>query len=149
MKRLGIPSLFVCYLLVLCSVATAADSVNQLYNAAGKGDVAIVESLISAGVDVNAKSNVGSQALNAAAAYNRHDVIKLLLANGANPNAQNNEGDTPLICATKYAGGDPATVKLLVDAGSNLSITDNNGKTALDYATQQIQSSAAVLLKAK
>ena len=140
-------SLFFAGVFVLCRVAVAGGDVDQLYHAAGKGDVASVRQLIAAGTDVNAKSGDGSQALNAAAVYNQHDVIKLLLAHGANPNVRNREGDTPLVCATKYAGGDPTTVKLLVDAGTNLGIADNDGKTALDYAMQQNQQGAVALLQ--
>lgn len=140
-------SLFLVGLFVVGGVAVAGGDVDQLYHAAGKGDLAGVRQLIAAGTDVNAKSGDGSQALNAAAVYNQHDVIKLLLAHGANPNVRNKEGDTPLVCATKYAGGDPITVKLLVDAGTNLGIADNDGKTALDYARKQNQSDAIALLK--
>jgi ankyrin repeat protein len=74
-------------------------------------------------------------------------VIKLLLNHGADPNVLNKEGDTPMICATKYAGGDPKTVKLLLGAGPDLSIADNDGKTAIDYAKQYNQSEAVALLE--
>jgi ankyrin repeat protein len=139
-------SVFVCGLLVLCGAAMA-DTTNKLYKAAGEGDVIAVEQLISGGADVNGKSSEGSQALNAAAAYNHHEVIKLLVKHGADPNVLNKEGDTPMICATKYAGGDPKTVKLLLGAGPDLSIADNDGKTALDYAKQYNQSEAVALLE--
>lgn len=73
--------------------------------------------------------------------------MQILLDHGADPNVQNSQGDTPLICATKYAGGKAATVELLVKAGSDLGIRDNNGKTALDYAKTKGQQEAIVLLK--
>jgi ankyrin repeat protein len=139
-------SVFVCGLVVFCGAA-AADTANKLYQAAGAGDMTAVEQLISEGADVNGKSSEGSQALNAAAASNHHNVIKLLLKHGADPNVLNKEGDTPMICATKYAGGNPKTVKLLLGAGPDLSIADNDGKTALDYAKQYNQSEAVALLQ--
>ena len=81
-----------------------------------------------------------------AAVENETEVIKVLLEGGANPNVQNSQGDTPLICATKYAGGKAVTVKLLVEAGTDLAMQDNNGKTALDYAKAKKQEEAIALL---
>ena len=78
---------------------------------------------------------------------NHTEVIAILLGQGADPNAQNIAGDTPLICATKYAGGKAATVKLLVDAGTNATLKDDDGKTALDYAKEKGQKEAIALLE--
>ncbi len=74
-------------------------------------------------------------------------MIEILLKRGADPNVQNLQGDTPLICATKYAGGKADTVKLLVDAGSDLAVMDDDGKTALDYAKAKEQQEAIALLE--
>lgn len=120
--------------------------VEALYKAAGDGNAAQVTALLDGGMDVNARTNSGSYALNNAAVENEVEVIRILLDRGADPNVQNNQGDTPLICATKYAGGKPATVRLLLDAGTDLTIRDNQGKTALDYAKEKDQQEAIGLL---
>jgi ankyrin repeat protein len=123
-----------------------AGDVEALYKAAGDGDAAQVTALLDGGTDVNGATKNGSYALNNAAVENEVDVIKLLLDRGANPNVQNSQGDTPLICATKYAGGKTATVQLLVDAGTDLTIRDKKGRTALDYAKEKEQQEAITLL---
>ena len=129
-------------------VGTAfASDVEALYRAAGEGKSAEVSSLLEGGVDVNARTSSGSYALNAAAVENEVDVIRVLLDHGADPNVQNSQGDTPLICATKYAGGKAATVELLVKAGTELGMKDNNGNTALDYAKTKGQREAISVLE--
>ena len=124
-----------------------ASDVDSLYRAAGDGNTSQVLTLLDTGVDVNAQTSDRSYALNRAAVFNQVEMIRLLLERGADPNVQNSEGDTPLICATKYAGGQAATVKLLVEGGTDLAIRDKDGKTALDYAKASAQRDAVALLE--
>jgi ankyrin repeat protein len=133
----------------LCSLAATvkAGDVDALYEAAGAGDAATVVALLDSGVDINARTGNGSYALNNAAVENEVEVMRVLLDRGADPNVQNSQGDTPLICATKYAGGKAVTVKMLVEAGTDLTVRDHKGKTALDYASAQDQQEALVLLR--
>ena len=128
------------------SGTASASDVEALYQAAGEGESTQVVALLESGANVNHRTRHGSYALNAAAVENEVDVIQILLDHGADPNVQNSQGDTPLICATKYAGGKAATVELLVKAGTNLDIRDNKGKTALDYAKAKNQQEATALL---
>jgi len=130
----------------IVGTASAGD-VEALYQAAGDGKSTEVVSLIESGVNVNGRTRSGSYALNAAAVENDIDVIRVLLDNKADPNVRNGQGDTPLICATKYAGGKAATVQLLVEAGSDLGVRDNSGKTALDYAKTKDQQEAIAILE--
>jgi ankyrin repeat protein len=143
--RLSTFSIVIC-LVGIPSAAFAGD-VESLYKAAGDGDATQVSALLDKGVDVNGRTATGSFALNNAAVENHIEVIKMLLDRGADPNVQNIQGDTPLICATKYAGGKQATVKLLVDAGTDSAIKDDDGKTALDYAMEKGQKEAIALLE--
>jgi ankyrin repeat protein len=129
------------------SVSVTAGDVDALYKAAGVGDTAAVAALLDSGVDVNGRSSNGSYALNNAAVENETQVMRLLLERGADPNVQNSQGDTPLICATKFAGGEAATVEMLVAAGTNLALTDHKGNTALDYAKAKDQQDAIALLE--
>ena len=133
-------------LIGIVGAATAGD-VDALYEAAGGGDVTKVNALLDTGVDVNGRSSDGSYALNNAAVENHVEVMRILLDRGANPNVQNSQGDTPLICATKYAGGKAATVKMLVEAGTDLAIKDDKGNTALDYAKAKDHQDAIALLE--
>lgn len=127
--------------------AVHAGDVEALYEAAGDGDTAQVTALLDGGTEANGRTKSGSYALNNAAVENEVEVIRILLDRGADPNVRNSQGDTPLICATKYAGGKAATVKLLADAGTDLTIQDNKGKSALDYAEEKQQQEAIALLE--
>jgi ankyrin repeat protein len=137
--------------IVLCVMGIAgtalAGDVEALYQAAGEGKSAEVVSLLESGVNVNDRTSSGSYALNAAAVENEVDVIRVLLDRGADPNVQNSQGDTPLICATKYAGGKAATLELLVKGGTDLGMKDNKGNTALDYAKAKGQQEAISMLE--
>lgn len=143
--RLSLSSVVI-FLIGVAGTASAGD-VETLYKAAGNGDSTQVSALLDGGVDVNGRTATGSYALNNAAVENEIEAIQILLDRGANPNVQNSQGDTPLICATKYAGGKAATVKLLVEAGSDLAMQDDDGKTALDYAKAKEQQEAIALLE--
>jgi hypothetical protein len=55
----------------------------QLWEAARKGDVALVTSLLDQGADVNAKFRYGTTALFKASERGHTDVVKVLLARGA------------------------------------------------------------------
>ena len=139
-------SLFALCLMGTANTATAGD-IEALYQAAGEGKRADVVTLLKSGVDVNGRTRSGSYAMNAAAVENEVGVIQVLIDHNADPNVQNRQGDTPLICATKYAGGNPETVELLVKSGTDLSIRDNSGKTALDYAKAKGQQMAIAILE--
>ena len=142
-----LPRIFLTFLLVFVADTVVGSDVDTLYRAAGDGNTTQVLALLDSGVDVNGRTSDGSYALNRAAVFNEVEVMQLLLERGADPNVQNREGDTPLICATKYAGGHAATVKALVEAGTNLAIKDKDGKTALDYAMAEGQQDAIALLE--
>ena len=124
-----------------------AGDVDALYEAAGDGDAARVSALLDNGVDVNERTSNGSYALNNAAVENQIEAMRILLDRGADPNVQNSQGDTPLICATKYAGGNAVTVNMLVAAGTDLTVKDDKGNTALDYAKAKDQQGAIALLE--
>jgi ankyrin repeat protein len=141
-----LPWIFLVAGLIGIAGAASVNDIEALYEAAGDGDANKVTALLDSGVDVNGRSAKGSYALNNAAVENEVEVMKILLARGADPNVRNSQGDTPLICATKYAGGKAATVKLLVESGTDLTIQDDKGKTALDYAKAKEEDEAVVLL---
>jgi len=145
LARLSLHSAAAC--LIGSAGGASADDVDALYKAAGDGNSAQVSALLDSGVDVNGRTGNGSYALNSAAVENQTEVIRILLSRGADPNVQNVQGDTPLICATKYAGGKAATVKLLVEAGTDRGIRDKKGNTALDYAEAKNQEEAIALLQ--
>jgi len=85
---------------------------NQLLiNAARNGQKDVVELLVKARADVNAKSNNGRSALMHAAWNGHKNVIELLLNVGADVNAKSNNGWSALMSAA--ANGHKYVVELL------------------------------------
>lgn len=95
-------------------------------DAAFKGNVAAIASLLHQGVDVNQCDDVGFTALHAAAVAGHLPVLKFLLRNEAvHIDVQDAAGDTPLLYATLR--GHTEVVQELVKSGANLSITGQDG----------------------
>ncbi len=117
------------------------------------GLLEIVEVLLNAGADINAKLENGKNALaiaitsqsflfdiNGATIEGHSDVVEVLLKRGANANERNAFGDTALIAAASQ--GDVETVKHLINAGADVNVVSFNagdsnllrGATALKAA---------------
>ena len=112
-----------------------------------RGDKAMVQSFLDAGMDVNAvRKSDGWTPLMGAAFFKKADTVKLLLTNGANPNLQDNAGRTALMQAANVGAED--IVDLLLDNGANPNIQDKFGRTALSDAYRKQEARIAELLKA-
>jgi len=64
--------------------------------------------------------------------WGRPDYIRKIIRKGVDVNRRN-AGVTPLISAVRY--GTQCAVQILLEAGANPDIRDDDGRTALDYAT--------------
>ena len=120
-----------------------------LISAVRLGNVTEVRSLLTKGVDVNAKDSQGATALlYAAALEGGAGLVQLLLAAGADPNTRTpagrsiqfdrvvggavfsfaEGGTTPLMLAASH--GDIDAVRALIQRGAEVSATDDQGNTA-------------------
>lgn len=122
------------------SLAQRLERVPQLLDAAAAGDVEQVETLLAAGVYVNAHQfpgrPVGPTPLHHAAEKGYAPMARLLVEAGANVNARVPEHfyNTPLHLAA-FNNNHTAVVQLLVAAGASLDKRAKDGSTPLLLAT--------------
>ena len=126
--------------------ASYALPTDDLYLAAGKGNVMEVRKLLKQGIDPNAAVDAsGITALMQAAMIGDTAIVKLLLNKGANVNAKEQSGMTALMNAAAF--GDAEMVKLLIDKGADIHTTNNEGITALSQAKVAKKEDIVNLLK--
>ena len=102
----------------------------------GGGDARIVEALIAAGADVNAKSTECAKTpLMLAADLAQQEALKALIKAQADVSAQDQCRErSPLMLAA--LNNDPESEKALIEAGARLDSIDEEGLTALMLAAQ-------------
>lgn len=113
-----------------------------LYDAAKRGDVAEVKSLLAAGADPNVVNNSRNRLtpLHAAAfgseqpalAAGFAEIVDALLSKGAAVDPRDNAGRTPLHLACSR--GQTDVVRMLLAARANPTLRDERGLTAMDCA---------------
>ena len=113
------------------SVLLAAAEDVQLPDAAMRGEIAVVRSLLKQDIDVNSAQGDGMTALHWAALKDNLEMATLLMEAGANVTATTRLGDlTPMFLACTH--GNAAMIDLLLDAGGDPNTANTvNGQTAL------------------
>ena len=101
-----------------------------LHLAAGEGHKEIVELLITAGVDVNSKNDQGWSVLDMALTTKNKECIALIKAHGGKSNANQS-----VFIASGI--GDIEAVKQHFTSGADVNVRDDNGWTALHYASDR------------
>jgi uncharacterized protein len=105
------------------------DGKSELRIPAGEDVRRVVELLLDARADVNARDKNGATPLISAWTYGE-DAAPVLIARGADVNAQDTRhGETALMICRN-----PKVTQLLLDAGADPYMKDRAQKTALDYA---------------
>jgi len=118
----------------------------SLMRAAGDGNDKLVNQLLAAGADVNARDQRGESALMYACLHGKSDVLLIrdLLAAGADVNATDRWGRTALYFAVQTTlpllgrteGQGEAIVRQLIAAGADVNVADNNQVSVLMKAAR-------------
>ncbi len=101
------------------------------------GNKELVELLIKAGSDVNARDSFGVTPLIGPARTGHPEIVKMLLKAKAAVNQTTNAGETALHYAARYKQADVA--KILLANGADRNLKDKGGKTALDAAKEELK----------
>ena len=102
--------------------------------AGGNSNPAVIEALIKAQADVNARDKNGTTPLMVAAMFNSSPaVIEALIKAKADVNARNKAGGTPLMVAAGF-NSSPAVIEALIKAKADVKARDKAGITAFDFA---------------
>ena len=103
-----------------------------LLDAADNGNIQIIKTISSKGVNLNSTDKNGNTALMMSASKGFYNTSKYLLRKKVNVNAKNNNGNTALIFAAQ--AGKYKVVKLLLKSKANPDVRNKNRKTAIDLA---------------
>lgn len=108
---------------------------SKLVEAAERGSLTEVESLIAAGADLDQRDARGRTAMMAATHANRIDVVQALIDAGADVDLQDDRRDNVFL----YAGaeGRLEILRLAVKAGASTTLTNRYGGSALIPAAER------------
>ena len=116
-----------------------------LHHAVRKNKVPIIELLLNAGADIDARDTSGDTPLHEACQGSKDpQVFRALLQAGADPNARDNDGSTPLHELAEYHDIPEATqaglvVQILIDAGADVKARQSRGYTPLHFAADSVE----------
>lgn len=109
---------------------------NALYFAASGGQVKVIEWLVvSQGLDVNHRNIFGEGVLHGAVTEGGNNALRWMLEHGATANIGDNFGVSPLQRAARIS---TEMVDLLLSHGADINHVDDDGLTALHYATVRV-----------
>jgi ankyrin repeat protein len=120
------------------------DGITPLMAASGNGHIAVVNSLLKAGADVNKANKQGGTPLYYASQNGHIAIVDSLLKAKADVNKALDSGATPLIIASN--DGSTAVVDLLLKAGADVNKANNSGTTSLMFASRNGHANVVRLL---
>ena len=113
-----------------------------LMMAALQGQTRLALQLLARGADVN---KPGWTALHYAATGGHAELLRLLLEQHAYIDAESPNGTTPLMMAAYY--GNPKVTQILLEEGADPTLKNQQGLTALDFATNGPHQASARLIE--
>ncbi|KAI5925521.1 ankyrin repeat-containing domain protein [Camillea tinctor] len=114
---------------------TIENNLTALHITAKTGQIRFLDSLIRAGVDVNAVDRLGLNALMMAAGGGFDSAIELLLEHGASVQEQSKAGETALHLAVEH--GHISTCEILLNHGIRLLVTTKEGLSPIHLAAKE------------
>jgi ankyrin repeat protein len=109
--------------------------VQGLIDAAGRGDVEAVRSLLDDGADVDARDASGRTAVTAAAVGDHVEVVRVLIAAGADVDLQDSDRSNPLLVTGET--GSVAMLREVLRGDPDLGATNRYGGVALIPASDR------------
>src|SRR5947209_7044732 len=129
-------------------LAEAGAATMNVHEAAAMGAVERLEQLLDHNAaDVNAWSADGFQPLQLAAFFGRPEAVELLLARGAEVSTPARHQFHVTALQEAAANGALDLVRVLLDRGADPAATDDNGRTAADWARDRGQTAVLELLE--
>ncbi|KAL2555794.1 Ankyrin repeat domain-containing protein 50 [Forsythia ovata] len=101
----------------------------SVLNAARRGEVEVLESLLEKGASLSFSDQYGLTPLHTAAIKGHKDAVMVLVEFGADLESRDAEGHTPLHLAVE--GGSVETVQVLINRGANVNAKSKKGATPL------------------
>jgi len=108
---------------------------NLLHAASQGGDVDIIESMLSLGLDINSRDSLGTTPVMVAAASGKMEAVDFLLVKGADPSLTTNIGRNLLHAAAE--GGNLSIVETMLSKHIAVDLEDNDGITSLMIAASK------------
>lgn len=125
----------------------SADGTTALHWAVYNNDAALVEQLLAAGANVNARNDYGASPMSEAAVVGNTQVIRVLLKAGADVDSRNADGQTALMIVARSSN--VAAAQLLLARGAAVNAREQwRGQTALMWAAAEAQPAMVKLLVA-
>ena len=109
----------------------------QLIDAAGRGDTAAVQRLLTGGARIAARDQQGRTALIAAAYGNQLDAARALIDAGADVNTKDDTQQSAYLIATSEVGDDVRLLELTLAAGADVRALDSYRGTGLIRAADR------------
>src|SRR5690349_14460355 len=129
------------FVVLAAACAPAASRVAEpgaaLREAAGRGDVTAVRTLLDQGAPVDARDDRGATALIRAAYGNHVDVAAVVVRAGAAVHLQDDSRQGAYLIATSEVGDDPRLLDLTLGAGADIDAKDSYDGTGLIRAAER------------